>query len=146
MKHTAETSAVLEGELAWVEQQDRPYREIRPIVDELESRIAVLRVSAENLITDEVITPDSEDKPNAVIDTLEVVKERTGVAFNVAKEAVETGLTKGVEGIKVGFGFLVGKTQELFKKPEKNEEDATSKENTSSDEESLSEDNSAKEE
>ena len=122
MKHTAETSVILERELSWMEQQDRPYREIRPIVDELEKRIAGLRVSAENLIADEVITPDPEEKPNVVLDTIEVVKEKTGTAFNVAKETVETGITKGIEGIKVGFGFLAGKAQELFTKPEKKEE------------------------
>lgn len=114
MKQMAETSIVLENELKWLQQQNRPYSEIRPIVDEIEERTKVLRISAENLVADEVIVPDPEEKSNVVtkavdsinekvVPKLGEVKDKTGNALTTAKDTVEKGVKKGAKGFLTGI-------------------------------------------
>lgn len=56
MEQIIKTNAAVENELRWINQSDRPYSEIRPIVDELERRQKVVLTCARQLIEDELYT------------------------------------------------------------------------------------------
>ena len=106
MKQIAETAISLDNELSWVAKENRPYSEIRPIVEEIEERIQVLRTIAENLISDEVIVPDREEKKNVVLETVESITEKVNP---VLEETVEkTGKALGTAADTVGKGFIKG--------------------------------------
>lgn len=53
MEQIIKTNAAVENELRWIRQSNRPYSEIRPIVDELERRQEVVLACARQLIEDE---------------------------------------------------------------------------------------------
>lgn len=100
MKQIAETAIALDNEHSWLVQQERPYTEIRPIVEEIEDRIQVLRTIAENLVSDEVIVPDIEEKNNFVKETFDAISEKVNP---VLEETVEkTGKAIGTAADKVG--------------------------------------------
>ena len=54
MEQIIKTNAAVENELSWINQSNRPYSEIRPIVDELERRQKVVLTCARQLIEDEL--------------------------------------------------------------------------------------------
>jgi len=54
MEQIIKTNAAVENELRWINQSNRPYSEIRPIVDELERRQKVVLTCARQLIEDEL--------------------------------------------------------------------------------------------
>lgn len=57
MEQIIKANAAVEKELKWVNQSNRPYDEIRPVVDELERRQKVIISCARQLIEDELYTP-----------------------------------------------------------------------------------------
>lgn len=54
MEQIIKTNAAVENELSWINRSNRPYSEIRPIVDELERRQKVVLTCARQLIEDEL--------------------------------------------------------------------------------------------
>lgn len=57
MEQIIKTHSDIVSELEWINQSNRPYSEIRPIVDELERRQKVVLACATQLIEDELYTP-----------------------------------------------------------------------------------------
>ena len=73
MEQMARTAATVSKELSDFEQSDRPYRIIRPIVDELEKRLEVISHAAKCLIRDETEVDDSyesKEKQNKIADAM----------------------------------------------------------------------------
>lgn len=106
MEQMMKTLASIQSEINWAQQTNRPYAEIRPIIDELEKRQAVITESAEYLIADEIdadnpyeYKPDFFDKTISKIDeTVRPVTDKVGaavvpVAQNVGKAAHDTALS-----------------------------------------------------
>lgn len=106
METMMKTLASIQNEIDWVQKTNRPYAEIRPIVDELEKRQAVITQSAEFLIADEIdadnpyeYKPDFFDKTISKIDgTVRPVTDKVGaavvpVAQNVGKAAQNTAMS-----------------------------------------------------
>ena len=54
MEQIIKTNAAVENELSWINRSNRPYSEIKPIVDELERRQKVVLTCARQLIEDEL--------------------------------------------------------------------------------------------
>lgn len=54
MEQIIKTNAAVENELSWINRSNRPYSEIRPIVDELERRQKVVLTCVRQLIEDEL--------------------------------------------------------------------------------------------
>lgn len=54
MEQIIKTNAAVENELSWINRSNRPYSEIRPIVDELERRQKVVLTCTRQLIEDEL--------------------------------------------------------------------------------------------
>lgn len=86
MEQMMNTLTSIQNEIDWAQQTDRPYSEIRPIVEELEKRQNVITESAEYLIADEIdadnpyeYKPDFFDKTKAKIDeTVKPVTDKIG--------------------------------------------------------------------
>jgi len=116
MEQMMKTLTSIQNEINWAQQANRPYGEIRPIIDELEKRQAVITESAEFLIADEIDSdnpyeykPDFFDKTISKIDgTVRPITDKVGaavvpVAQNVGKVAQNTavsafkGLSKNYE-------------------------------------------------
>jgi hypothetical protein len=57
MEQIIKTNAAIENELRWINQSNRSYSEIRPVVDELERRQKVVLTCARQLIEDELYSP-----------------------------------------------------------------------------------------
>ena len=103
METMMKTLASIQDEINWAQQANRPYPEIRPIVEELENRQAVITEAAEYLIADEIdadnpyeYKPDFFDQTISKIDrTVRPVTDKVGaavvpVAQNVGKAAQNT--------------------------------------------------------
>lgn len=57
MEQIIKTNVSVEQQLAWITKSDRPYAEIRPIVEELERRQNIIVTCAKRLIEDELYAP-----------------------------------------------------------------------------------------
>lgn len=57
MEQIMKTNVSVEQELIWFNQSERPYSEIRPIIEELEKRKQTILLCAQQLIEDELYTP-----------------------------------------------------------------------------------------
>lgn len=95
MEQMMKTLTSIQNEINWAQQTNRPYPEIRPIVDELEKRQAVISEAAEYLIADEIdadnpyeYKPDFFDKTKSQIDATVVP-----AAQNVGNAAKKTALS-----------------------------------------------------
>ena len=75
MERIADTSLAVKQEYEWAQKLDRPYAEVRPIVEELEQRMRVLRESALTLISDEVLEPEEEEKEENSFDKIKASVE-----------------------------------------------------------------------
>lgn len=119
MENYIETAKAIEKEMKGLESLNRPYGEIKPIADELENRLLVIRESAQALIADEVpidspfvYQPDFFDKTKGAFD--EKVKP-------VTKKVEET--AKSIKGkINPIFSGLKNKTKDLINKNKSEEE------------------------
>ena len=86
MEQMMKTLAAIQNEINWASQTDRPYQEVKAIVDELEKRQKVITESAEFLIADEIdadnpyeYKPDFFDKTKTKIDeTVKPVTNKIG--------------------------------------------------------------------
>ena len=57
MEQLMQTDLSIDRELRWIEGSDRPYAEVKPVVEELNKRKEVIRTCAQALIDDELFTP-----------------------------------------------------------------------------------------
>lgn len=135
MEQIAETSLSVRKEYEWIQTQNKTYAEIRPIVDELESRMKTLRKSAECLISDEVFEPEPEEKTTVLSLMKEKVSERVAPTMektqesftNMKKKTVETvaPIKKKVEEAVVPLGKdWKEKSNKLFDNLSKNAKDS----------------------
>lgn len=77
MEQLMKTNVSVTREKEWLQQSNRPYNEIAPIVDELEKRINAIRESASCLIRDEILVPTVE-KLEIKQDFIDIAKEKVG--------------------------------------------------------------------
>ena len=113
MEQLMKANVAVNNELATIEKSDKPYNEIRPIVEELENRRKVIIESATTLIEDELYIPVKKvDVPkNSLIGgTMDVVGN---VASDVASGVVSVASTVGDQTTKF-FGSIMKKTGKLF--------------------------------
>ena len=84
MEQLMKANVAVEKELEAIERSDKPYNEIRPMVEELEKRREVIVTSAKTLIEDELYIPVNklEIPKNQVIENTKGVVEKA--ATNVA--------------------------------------------------------------
>ena len=103
MEQLMQTDLAIDRELRWIENSDRPYAEVKPVVEELNSRREVIRKCAQALIDDELFTPIDKvtlrSNPkiakakaaveNAVAPVAEELGEKTSKFFGDAKAKLE---------------------------------------------------------
>lgn len=99
MEQLIQTNLAIDNELNWLKSSDRPYSEVRPIVDELESRRLIILESANALIEDAQYTTlskltipqnkflaDTKEKiEGAITPVASEISERTGRFVESAK-------------------------------------------------------------
>ena len=87
MEQIMKTNAAVLAELDWIQKSNRPYTEIRPIVDELERRQQAVIQCAQQLIADELYTPVEK----ATLPGNKVYTEVKRLEDNIAKGTVDLG-------------------------------------------------------
>lgn len=108
MEQSMKTLAAIQNEIIWANDSDRPYAEIKSIVNELEKRQRVIRESAEYLIADEIdadnpyeYKPDFFDKTKAKIDEkLQPVSSKIGEVVKPVSDKVSPVTSKIGAGAK----------------------------------------------
>ena len=125
--------ASIQDEINWASQADRPYAEIKPIIDELEKRQDVITESAEYLIADEIdadnpyeYKPDFFDKTKAEIDKkVKPVTDKIGKTVRPVTDKVGAAVvpvaSKAKEKTGEMFGRLAGKLKRGNKSNDKKE-------------------------
>ena len=111
MEQMMKTLTSIQNEINWAQQTNRPYPEIRPIVDELEKRQAVISEAAEYLIADEIdadnpyeYKPDFFDKTKSQIDAkVKPVAQNVGNAAKNTAVSAFRGLSKKYEEFAMRF-------------------------------------------
>lgn len=129
MKQLMITAIAIQNELEKLNQSDRAYSEIRPVVEETEKRKQILLKAVTDLINDENLfaEPEAEEKKNSL---LEVEKKISNLVTPVAKDIgekaqnsikkasdiIEDKASKGTEELKSGANKLLTKIKEFKKK------------------------------
>ena len=102
MEQMARTASTLSKERAGYEQSERPYRVIRPIVDELDNRIGTILHAAKCLIDDEIEVDDfyeANEKQNKIADVMMMAGSTiSDTAVNAGNKI--GGLLKGMRKVK----------------------------------------------
>lgn len=137
MNQLIATAMSIEDELVVLNQSNKPYSEIRPVVDEMEKRKKVILDSAKDLLEDEVIfyTPEKQEKTNKlselgnkinekvapkaaelgnkfnekVVPKASELGEKSQKALGVAAKGIGKAASKGAEGFKAGASKLFAK-------------------------------------
>lgn len=136
MKQLISTAFVIQNELVLLENSNRSYGEIRPLVEEAEKRKNVIAEAGKALIEDEMIyyePVDDEKKENMLLNTGKKVTDtvtsnakelgdKTQKTFKDATEFVSGKASQGANGIKNGAEKLFSKAKGL-KKTNKSEEE-----------------------
>lgn len=125
MEQIIKTNAAIENELRWINQSNRPYSEIRPIVDKLERRQKVVLTCARQLIEDELYSAvEKIALPGTGLYTgaIEMFSKVGGAVSGWGKKTAEA--TRSVTGNigKQTKGLFGGK--KTLKSPETNTTDA----------------------
>jgi uncharacterized tellurite resistance protein B-like protein len=130
MKQLISTAFAIQNELVLLENSNRPYGEIRPLVEEAEKRKNVIAEAGKALIEDELIYYDPvEDakKENALLNTGKKVTDtvtsnakefgdKTQKTFKDATNFVSGKASEGANGIKSGAGKLFSRAKGLTQK------------------------------
>ena len=125
MEQLLQSDAAITRELAWLAASNRPYTEIRPLVEEMETRQAVLRREAELLIADEVsqevavleYKPDIVDKAKEkIMPAAAEIGEKTGHVISEAKDRFEKAASPLAENIGKQAGKLFSGLKGRMKK------------------------------
>lgn len=134
MEHLINTADAVVKELDTLNSSNRPYSEIRPIVDEIEKRKITITKAVEDLIADDYIidTPKEDEKAEGkdskitqtgkkISESLSPVKEHVGEfakkTISGAKDLVEKMPDK--KEISEGAGKFFSKVKDFGKKEEK---------------------------
>jgi len=120
MEQMMNTLTSIQNEIIWAQQTNRPYSEIRPIIEELEKRQNVITEAAECLIADEIdadnpyeYKPDFFDKTKSKIDEkVKPVTDKVGQTVKPVTDKVGSVVTPVAK--KVGDGAV--KTAKTAKK------------------------------
>ncbi|MBD5156578.1 MAG: hypothetical protein HDT13_02945 [Butyrivibrio sp.] len=115
MESMIRTAKAVESELEWLNASERPYSEIRPLVDEIAKRRLNIQKSAKALIEDEILFPEPieemKKEPTKFEEARDQIVDKTkavaGMVGEKTKEAVGTVGTKSKElfnGLKNRFG------------------------------------------
>lgn len=90
MEQMMQTAISVQREMTWLKQSDKPYSEIRPLIDELENRIQVISGAAKALIEDEGTLDDSyEEKPDFFDKAKNAIDDTMSPAFRTAGDAAK---------------------------------------------------------
>ena len=130
MEQLIKTEASVERESKWIQASEKPYAEVRPIVEELEKRQRIIIESAKALIEDEIESDSpyvEEEKRGILDDTMTKIGEKvnpiaseignkTVIVANEAKRKIGETVSPAVSDIKAGAGKLLGKIKAQAKK------------------------------
>ena len=108
MEHTIKAYVSVKKQIEWIESTDKPYSEVRPIVEELEKRQENLLENAHALVLDEV---EAEEVYVPKTDIIDKAKEKVGE--KLAPIAHDIG--EKVNPIAAGIGEKAKKTAESAK-------------------------------
>lgn len=103
MEQMAQTAAVLSKEKERLEQSNKPYCQIRPLVVEMEHRMAVILRAAKCLIDDEVDKVESEE----IKDGQDIVADIVSGAGSMFSDA-GSAITDAASGVMSGVGNFFG--------------------------------------
>lgn len=120
MEQMIQTLNAVSNELRWLEDSNRPYAEIRPLVEENEKRQAVIRESARALIEDEVI-PLEEENEDHLKAYWQEQKAKIEDRVNPVASEVAAQTEKLMGNVKEQSKNLFGNAKKLFVKKEKEE-------------------------
>lgn len=129
MKQLILTVNAVEKEKEQLDLSDRPYAEIRPLVDEIENRRETIVNAAIDLIEDDIVIEHNPgeivEEDNAIVKATRVVTEKTSEGFNSATRFLGEKAEQGVSFVSEGAGKLFGimKKNKSQKKEENNEND-----------------------
>ena len=133
MEHLIKTADAVVKELDTLNSSNRPYSEIRPIVDEIEKRKLTITKAVEELIADDYITenPEVEQKTEDKDGKLSQAGKKISESLNPVKEHVGDFAKKSLSGAKdlvgkmpdkkeisEGAGKLFSKVKNIGKKEE----------------------------
>ena len=130
MEQLIKTAASVERVNTWIQASDKPYAEVRPIVEELEKRQRIILESAKALIEDEIEsdTPYVEESKRGLLDdTMAKISEKvnpvvseigkkTAIAAGDAKRKIEETVDPAFSEVKAGASKLLGKIKEQTQK------------------------------
>lgn len=113
------TSIAIQKELNEYEVSNRPYSEIKPLVDENEKRKATILNAAKELIEDEIIMiPEEkhkyEKKTNKIAEAMAVQGKKIGDAIAPAAKSVGKTASEGVKNLKSNAGTLLSKVKDTI--------------------------------
>ena len=130
MKQLIITVNAVEKEKEQLDLSERPYAEIRPLVDEIEKRRETIVNAAIALIEDDIVIEQNSDEiveeDNAIVKATRVITEKTSEGFNSASRFFGEKAEQGVSFVSEGAGKLF----DLMKK----NESKTTEENNENDE------------
>ena len=123
MEQLIKTEASVERENKWNQTSDKPYAEVRPIVEELEKRQRIIIESAKALIEDEIESDSpyvEEEKRRVFNDAMTRISEKVNpIAFEIgsktavvaddAKRKIGETVNPAVADIKAGASKLLEK-------------------------------------
>lgn len=112
MKQLIITINAVEKEKEQLDLSERPYSEIRPLVDEIEKRKETIVNAAIALIEDDIVIEQNkeeiDEEDNAIVKATRVVTEKTSEGFNSATRFLGEKAEQGVSFVSEGAGKLFG--------------------------------------
>jgi len=128
MEQMMKTLTSIQNEINWASQANRPYPEIKPIIDELEKRQNVITEAAEFLIADEIdadnpyeYKPDFFDKTKSEIDKrVKPVTDKIGKTVKPVTDKVGATVAPVASKAKEKTGEMFGKLAMKFNRGNKN--------------------------
>lgn len=114
MEQMIQTLNSIKKEISYLESSDRPYAEIRPIVEETEKRQSAIREAARALIEDEVIPMEEEHEDHLKAFLLEQ-KAKVEEKVNPLAAGAANQAGKLVGEVKEQSKNLFGNAKKLFK-------------------------------
>lgn len=128
MEQMMQTAISVQREMTWLQQRDKPYSEIRPLIDELENRIQVISNAATALIEDEVALDDPyEETPDIFDKAKDAIDDTMSPALHRAEEAAKDVGEKARDVGGAVAGKVSGAWKGLLSKKKKGEQPAEGK-------------------
>lgn len=140
MEHLIRTAAAVERETEWIKATDKPYREVQPIVEELEKRVATIKRSVVALIDDEFVADEIYEVQADIVDKTKAyitdavspiaikIEEKTMPVISEidkkTKNALDSAKTKISETAAPIVGDISAKANKFFDSMKKHKSDA----------------------